>query len=169
MQEQCTSNAITNNTNNTNYTNITNNYSFGRPPEEKEKRFLEIFFFDLNFTDPAKEVRRFMDYYDGNGWTLGKGRKISDPEAVARQWVPEDKKNNRLPSSFLEWFKMVYATAGEDPGLQASILSDLVAGTRNGNDISMTFQTKEIAQELYEFISDHFGTQYKIDWRIRNG
>ena len=154
----------------TNNTNILNNSSFGRSPEEKQKRFLEIFFFDLNLTDPAREVQRFTDYYDGNGWTLGKGRKISDPEAVARQWTPEDGKKNRLPKSFLEWFKMIYASAGEDPGLQMSILSDLVAGEKKSdNEISMTFRTREIAIELRDLIKEHFGDKFIIDWRLRNG
>lgn len=157
-------------TNYTNYTNYTNNSSFGRSPEEKQKRFLEIFFFDLNLTDPAREVQRFTDYYDGNGWTLGKGRKISDPEAVARQWTPEDGKKNRLPKAFLEWFKMIYASAGEDPGLQMSILSDLVTGEKKSdNEISMTFRTREIAIELRDLIKEHFGDKFIIDWRLRNG
>lgn len=152
----------------TNNTNIQTNYSFGPGPEQ-EKRFLEIFFFDLNLTDPASEVRRFMDYYNANGWTLGKGRKVQDFEALARQWKAEDGKNNRLPKQFLGWFKAMYISASENPGLQMSVLSDLAAGDMKGDQITMTFRTREIAQEFREFVGKNFGNKYNIDWRLRNG
>lgn len=156
-------------TNYTNYTNITNNSSFGPGPEQ-EKRFLEIFFFDLNLTDPASEVRRFMDYYNANGWTLGKGRKVQDFEALARQWKAEDGKNSRLPKQFLGWFKALYISISENPGLQASILSDLAAGDMKGDRISMTFRTREIALELRAYVGNHFGNKFNnIDWRLLNG
>ena len=70
-----------------------------------------------------------MDYYNANGWTLGKGRKVKDFDALARQWKAEDGKNNRLPKQFLGWFKAVYISAS--PGLQMSVLSDLAAGDRS--------------------------------------
>lgn len=153
----------------TNNTNILNNSSFGPGPEQ-EKRFLEIFFFDLNLTDPASEVRRFMDYYNANGWTLGKGRKVQDFEALARQWKAEDGKNNRLSKQFLGWFKALYISISENPGLQASILSDLAAGDMKGDRISMTFRTREIALELRAYVGNHFGNKFSnIDWRLLNG
>ena len=149
--------------------NKINNYISGPLSADETKRILEIFFFDLNFTDPAAEVQRFVDHYSARGWVFGDGTQIVDRIMAARKWTPEDKKKNRLPKQFLGWFKAVYISASENPGLQMSVLSDLAAGDMKGDQIVMTFRTREIAQEFREFVGKNFGNKYNIDWRLRNG
>ena len=71
-------------------------------PEEKKKEFFEIFFF-RNFTDPHREVDRFI------AWNAKKG---TDPTRYdAELWNQEDKDSKRFNDRFLSAWKNLYALA----------------------------------------------------------
>ena len=71
-------------------------------PEEKKKEFFEIFFF-RNFTDPHREVDRFI------AWNAKKGTNPTRYDAEL--WNPEDKDSKRFNDRFLSAWKNLYAMA----------------------------------------------------------
>ena len=86
--------------------NVNENVSSSRvrevSPEEKKKEFFEIFFF-RNFTDPHREVERFI------AWNAKKGTNPTRYDAEL--WNPEDKDSKRFNDRFLSAWKNLYAMA----------------------------------------------------------
>lgn len=80
--------------------NISSSRTREATPEEK-KEFFEIFFF-RNFTDPDREVDRFV------AWNAKQGNIPTRYDAEL--WNPEDK-GKRFPESFLKAWKSLYAIA----------------------------------------------------------
>ena len=98
---------VTNITDNVNdNVNVNENVSSSRvrevSPEEKKKEFFEIFFF-RNFTDPHREVDRFI------AWNAKKGTNPTRYDAEL--WNPEDKDVKRFNDRFLAAWKNLYAMA----------------------------------------------------------
>ena len=71
-------------------------------PKEKKKEFFEIFFF-RNFTDPHREVERFI------AWNAKKGTNPTRYDAEL--WNPENKDGKRFNDRFLTAWKNLYALA----------------------------------------------------------
>ena len=80
--------------------NISSSRTREATPEER-KEFFEIFFF-RNFTDPDREVERFV------AWNAKQGNIPTRYDAEL--WNPEDK-GKRFPESFLKAWKSLYAIA----------------------------------------------------------
>lgn len=82
--------------------NISSSRTREATPEEKKKEFFEIFFF-RNFTDPHREVDRFI------AWNAKKGTNPTRYDAEL--WNPEDKDGKRFNDRFLSAWKNLYAMA----------------------------------------------------------
>ena len=133
-----------------------NNYSFGprsTAAEEKEQIF-EIFFFEKNFRDPGGELDRFWNYYKGNGWTLGKGRKVTDKYAVARQWQPEDK-DPHFDRRFIDWWHKVYLSARDGGGFDGhagELISGLADAKVAGDRLEISLRSEDLAKRAMGFV-----------------
>lgn len=58
---------------------------------EERDRFFEIFSLIRKFTQPQREVERFVAYYDASGWCRkGSNIPVKDKEALALMWAPEE-------------------------------------------------------------------------------
>lgn len=58
---------------------------------EERDRFFEIFSLMRKFTQPQREVERFVAYYDASGWCRkGSNIPVKDKEALALMWAPEE-------------------------------------------------------------------------------
>ncbi len=80
----------------------------GVPSQRERDLFFEILFF-RNIKDPDKEVQRFIDHYQANGWRRAGGAKIADRAAVCRQWKPQEENAKRFPQEFVEALHAFYA------------------------------------------------------------
>lgn len=58
---------------------------------EERDSFFEIFSLIRKFTQPQREVERFVSYYDASGWCRkGSNIPVKDKEALALMWAPEE-------------------------------------------------------------------------------
>lgn len=58
---------------------------------EERDRFFEIFSLIRKFTQPQREVERFVAYYDASGWCRkGSNIPVKDKEALALMWAPDE-------------------------------------------------------------------------------
>ena len=149
--EQMSSNKLINNINNINKIN----YSFGDDVAEEKQEIFEIFFFEKNFNAPGYELARFWNYYDGNGWTWGDGKKVADRKAVAKLWKPENPEP-RFDREVLNWYKAVYIAA-MDAGAAGAVgmLGDLLGIDRDGDKLTLKYRSKTTATGVATFIREN--------------
>lgn len=85
--------------------------STGGVTAAERERFFESFYFEKNFINPEKEVDRFIDHYEANGWCRNNSTTpVKNREALARTWKPEQV-GLRVPTVFIEWLEKVYYRA----------------------------------------------------------
>lgn len=149
---------------------INKSRNFSIPPSAADrKRLLEIFFFDRNFSEPDKEVERFVSHYAARGWNFGDGQPVQDLFAAAQNWKPSNGSQTQYPKPFLDWYKMVYAcyiNAGNDP---EDMLTGLVNAKGRGKDVTLTYRTAEIGLRVRNFVwSERLEQDWKIDWKKAN-
>ena len=131
------------------------NYSFGDDVAEEKQEIFEIFFFEKNFNAPGYELARFWNYYDGNGWTWGDGKKVADRKAVAKLWKPENP-GPRFDREVLNWYKAVYIAA-MDAGAAGAVgmLGDLLGIDRDGEKLTIKYRSKTTASGVATFIREN--------------
>lgn len=121
---------------------------------EEQKQVFEIFFFELDFVRPAYELKRFWNYYEGNGWTWKEGKPVCSIPAVARQWTPENREPH-LPVEFREWYRRVYDYAERHPDLEVK-LSDLLTKVDkaevNGKELKVRTTTRAMAEKIAQIV-----------------
>lgn len=149
---------------------INKSRNFSIPPSAADrKRLLEIFFFDRNFSEPDKEVERFVSHYAARGWNFGDGQPVQDLFAAAQNWKPSNGGQTQYPKPFLDWYKMVYAcyiNAGNDP---EDMLAGLVNAKGRGKDVTLTYRTAEIGLRVRNFVwSEKLEQGWQIDWKKAN-
>lgn len=119
---------------------------FDREREERNS-FFEIFFYK-NFTDPAKEVDRFVAHYSACGWCRSNGQHIVDKNAVAQLWEQADKNTSpRFPASFLEAIKSAHQAIW-DADQDATGFLEGIIGVESNDELVRIFCTRRTAQLL---------------------
>lgn len=135
--------------------------------EEEQEFVFELFFFK-NFLNPSKEVGRFFDYYDGNGWKWSDGRPVASIDAVARQWKPEDKEP-RFPDSLLSWFRKLYAVSLTEVKSWKSrdLLKNIAKAEQKGSSLKVWMSTKSWSRVFYDYVTSHgFDEGLNIDYKF---
>lgn len=90
--------------------------------EEERERFLEIFTFQLNFTNPQHEVERFVAHYDASGWCRKDSAiPVKNKEALAKMWTPQVV-GAKYPEEFRQWLFETYGKAKADDPISAALL-----------------------------------------------
>lgn len=138
--------------------------------EQEQESVFELFFFK-NFQNPAKEVERFFNYYNGNGWKWSDGKPVASVDAVARQWKPEDK-DPRFADSVLGWFRKIYAVSmTEAKGWESrDLLKNIARAELKGSVLKIWMTTKSWSIALYEFVHGHgLDEDLNIDYKFING
>ena len=99
-----------------------NNSSCTREPytQEEEEMFFEIFFW-RNLIDPLKEVERFVDYNEGNGWSKLPTRK--DRVDAAKSWNPQTKGLRRNKEFLAAWYKLYCRLKQQEPQIASTMLA----------------------------------------------
>ena len=143
--------------------------NFSIPPTAAERqRLFQIFFFDLNFTNPEYEVGRFIEHYGGRGWVFGDGQPVVDLYAAAKNWKPEDT-TKRFPQDFLNWYKTVYACAIDRLEDRDSLLTELVKVSRSGKSLDLTYKTREKGLPIMKFVQENdLAGGWQINWKVMN-
>ena len=148
---------------------INQSRNFSIPPTAAERqRLFQIFFFDLNFTNPEYEVGRFIEHYGGRGWVFGDGQPVVDLYAAAKNWKPEDTAK-RFPQDFLNWYKTVYACAIDRLEDRDSLLTELAKVTRSGRSLDLTYKNREKALQIMKFVQDNeLAGGWQLNWKVLN-
>lgn len=116
---------------------------FDREREERNS-FFEIFFYK-NFTDPAKEVDRFVAHYSACGWCRSNGQHIVDKNAVAQLWEQADKNTPpRFPASFLEAIKSAHQAIWDADQDTTGFLEGII-GVESNDELVRIFCTRRTA------------------------
>lgn len=112
-----------------------------------------MMFFFQNFMNPAYELGRFWNYYQGRGWKWG-DQQISDIGAVAQQWTPEST-GRRFASKVLDYLKEVAGAASleEREWTPAQLLGNVCdAKLLKSGEIEITMATRAWAAHMNEVI-----------------
>ena len=127
----------------------------------------EIFFF-RNLKDPAGELNRFLEYYDGYGWKYQDGTPV-DPEKAAEDWKPK-LQGRRFNDEALRWYQAVWnAARTREKDAAENFLLQLDALRLNGQQLSITFKTANAGHTVGQFILDNdLAGDYRLDFRVAN-
>jgi len=88
---------------------------------EERDRFFEIFSLMRKFTQPQREVERFVAYYDASGWCRkGSNIPVKDKEALALMWAPEDSAPSQEDGECLLTYQQMTAELAKLGGSQAN-------------------------------------------------
>lgn len=88
---------------------------------EERDRFFEIFSLMRKFTQPQREVERFVAYYDASGWCRkGSDIPVKDKEALALMWAPEDSAPSQEDGECLLTYQQMTAELAKLGGSQAN-------------------------------------------------
>ena len=141
-----------------------NNNIINMPPTAAD--LFEIFFLELNFTDPAGEVERFIEYYTERGWCYQDGTGITDFDRVARDWKPL-KPGKKVDAEALRWYRSVYQAAKNRkegaPFLRVRTIR------RKAQNIALVYANEDDARAVAGFIMDNdLAGDWKIDFRLEN-
>ena len=146
-------------------TNSTNN----TPPTAAD--FFEIFFFE-NVKDPAGEAKRFIEYYEGRGWTYLDGTPVTDPVRAAKDWKPK-LPGKRFNEEALRWYRAAWnayqhTVCGKEAA-RRDFLYQLDALSLAGQKLSITFKTAEAGRLVGQFILEHdLAGDWQLDFRVSN-
>ena len=138
--------------------------------EEEEKKMIFEVFFWANYLSPAYEADRFWEHYAKTGWTTSDGVAIQDKEKVAKFWKAE-KKGKRFNPEFLTWYKSIVLAAKNhlETNVIDKFLSGLVRVILNGKDMTITYSSRELAEQVAAFVCDNkLYCGYKIEWKFEN-
>lgn len=90
--------------------------------EEERERFLEIFTFVLNFSNPQQELERFVSHYDASGWCRKDSTvPVKNKEALAKMWTPQVA-GAKYPEEFRQWLFETYGKAKASDAIAAACL-----------------------------------------------
>ena len=119
--------------------------------------------------DPAGEVKRFTEYYEGRGWTYLDGTPVTDTERAARDWKPK-LPGKRFDTEALQWYRAVWSAAKPRMANASVFFIDGVSGIRRSDQkISIVFRNQPAAYAVGGFIQDNdLAGDYKIDYRIES-
>lgn len=127
----------------------------------------EIFFF-RNMKDPSGELQRFVEYYEGRGWTYLDGTPVSDPEQAAADWKPK-LPGKRFNDEALRWYHAVWNAARNRDQAAEHFLLPLDSLRLQGQQLSITFKTAQAGQAVGRFILDNdLAGDYNLDFRVAN-
>lgn len=128
----------------------------------------EIFFF-RNMKDPSGELQRFVEYYEGRGWTYLDGTPVSDPEQAAADWKPKIP-GKRFNDEALRWYRAVWnAARTREPDASDIFLKSMDSIRLTGQQLSITFKTAQAGQAVGRFILDNdLAGDYNLDFRVAN-
>ena len=135
-----------------------NNSSCTREPytQEEEEMFFEIFFW-RNLIDPLKEVERFVDYNEGNGWSKLPTRK--DRVDAAKSWNPQTKGLRRNKEFLAAWYKLYCRLKQQEPQIASTMLAvDSRGAINNGYyvihcaDGIRQYISSGVPQELKDYV-----------------
>ncbi len=73
----------------------------------ERERIFRIFFLK-NFASPEKEVERFYNHYEAQGWKRAGGLPITDRVALAQTWAPENENAKKFPDKVAELLQAWY-------------------------------------------------------------
>lgn len=73
----------------------------------ERERIFRIFFLK-NFASPEKEVERFYNHYEAQGWKRAGGLPITDRVALAQTWAQENEKAKKFPDKVAELLQAWY-------------------------------------------------------------
>ena len=126
----------------------------GEEEKEEQKELIFMMFFFMNFMNPAYELGRFWNYYQGRGWKWG-DQQIADIGAVAQQWTPEST-GRRFATKVLDYLKEVAGAASleEREWTPAQLLMNVVEAhvLKAGGEIEITMATRAWAAHMNEVI-----------------
>lgn len=138
--------------------------------EEERERFLEIFTFILNFTNPQQEVERFVSHYDASGWCRKDSTiPVKNKEALAKMWTPQVA-GAKYPEEFRQWLFETYGKAkASDPTAAAILLREVERvqiAEQNGTKVVRIDCSQGAAQAIERYYSHR--PAWKMSYRIPN-
>lgn len=120
----------------------------------------------MNFTNPSREVDRFIEYYAARGWQFREGQPMVDLRAAAKSWKPEDESAVKYPAAFLQWYQMVFNAADGRLENREIMLTGLVKVTIKGRDLCLVYRKRSIVAAVKAFITDnHIEADWDIEWQ----
>ena len=98
-----------------------------REEQEEKEEILEIFFL-RNAANPRREVERFYEYNERNGWNDGRLDTTDKRRRMAKVNWKFETENRRFPEDFLDcWGAIQLAAKMSDPAIARAMLDDRIS------------------------------------------
>lgn len=125
-------------------------------------------FFEFGSKDPAAEYKRFYDYYDSRGWTVGDGKPVQNVVSLAGAWRISDVDRN-LKDIRAHYTKMLQYFANNGGKLNDFLFTDFISAQvfNDAHKLTLTFYGSRCSEYLFTTYGDLM--QKYIDQTLPSG
>lgn len=111
----------------------------------ERERIFRIFFL-RNFASPEKEVERFYNHYEAQGWKRAGGLTITDRIALAQTWAPENEKAKKFPDKVADMLREWYEQGTAE--LRELLPHNLKGARIDGTSLYLQLTTAALKDEI---------------------